>query len=64
MVKGGASYNYEAARAMRLIGVAVTPIFALYALFISLGYFSTNHFVSTPVSMTISLLWVAVSIYY
>lgn len=49
---------------MRLIGVAVTPVFALYALFISLGYFSTSHFISTAVSMTISLLWVAVSIYY
>lgn len=64
MVKGGASYNYEAARAMRLIGVAVTPVFALYAFLITLGYFSTSHFISTALSMTISLLWVAVSIYY
>lgn len=64
MQKGGASYNHEATRAVRIIGVILTPIFALYGLLIAAGFVSSIHYVNAPITITLALLWVAVSILY
>ncbi len=64
MHKGGVEYSQEAARAVRAISVAITPVLGLYALLIIVGVVPSNHFVSTPLALSIAVLWVLVSLLY
>lgn len=64
MKKGGAEYNYEAARAVRVLTVVVTPVLALYAGLIAAGFIESTHFVSVQLTISISVLWVLISILY
>lgn len=61
---GGAEYNRDAARAIRIIGVLITPVLALYALLITIGIVPSTHFINAPITLTISAAWVIISIYY
>lgn len=64
MHKGGVEYSEEAARAVRVISLAVTPVLGLYAMLIIVGVIPSNHFVSTPLTLAIAILWVLVSLLY
>jgi PAS domain S-box-containing protein len=64
MAKGGTEYNQEAARAVRVIGIAVTPVLALYAWLIILGVVQSTHFINVPITLSVSITWVLISIYY
>lgn len=64
MQVGGAEYNQEAARAVRVVSVVVTPVLAMYALLVMVGILPSTHYVNELLTLTISLLWVAVSIFY
>lgn len=64
MEVGGAGYNQEAARAVRLMSVVVTPVLALYSILIMLGVIPSTHYVSEPITLSISLTWVVMSLYY
>lgn len=64
MEVGGAGYNQEAARAVRLTSVVVTPVLTLYSLLVLFGVVQSSHFISAPVTLAISLTWVAMSFYY
>lgn len=64
MEVGGAGYNQEAARAVRLISVVVTPVLAAYSLLVMLGVVPSSHYINAPITLTISLVWVLVSVYY
>ncbi|MGV9001846.1 MAG: ATP-binding protein [Candidatus Saccharimonadaceae bacterium] len=61
---GGAEYNYEATRAVRVVGVIVTPVLALYATLILAGYISSTHYISAQITLLISISWVIVSVLY
>jgi len=63
MGKGG-NYNQEAARAVRIISVLITPVIALYAVLIMLGVIPSTHYLNEPVTISISVLWVLLSIFY
>ncbi len=64
MDKGGAEYNQEAARAVRTMGVLITPVLAVYALLIMLGIIDSVHYFSPLLTASISIIWVLVSFYY
>lgn len=64
MNTGGTEYNQEAARAVRLISVIVTPVIAMYAFLVMLGLIPSQHYVNAPITIAISLLWVFVSLFY
>ncbi len=64
MKVGGGEYNHEAARAVQLISVIITPVLALYSLLIILGIVPSIHFVNIPITASIAILWVLMSIYY
>lgn len=61
---GGAEYNHEAARAVSLIGVVVAPVLALYSLLIIFGVIPSSHYMNAPVTATIAISWVLISLYY
>ena len=61
---GGAEYNYEATRAVRVIGVIVTPVLALYALCIMAGLIPSSHYINAQITLTISITWMLVSLLY
>lgn len=61
---GGAEYNNEATRAVRVVGVVVTPILALYAMLIMAGYINSTHYISAEITLFISISWVIVSVFY
>ncbi len=64
MEVGGAEFSKDAARAVRVISVTITPILALYALLIIFGAIPSGHFVSVPITLSISVLWVLMSVLY
>lgn len=64
MQVGSAEFNHEAARSVRVVGVIVTPIMAAYAILILLGVFPSTHFVNAPITISISVLWVLISVLY
>ena len=64
MQVGGAEFNHEAARAVRLINVVLAPILALYAIFIMLGVFPNSHYTNAPITLAIASLWVITSILF
>lgn len=64
MKVGGAEYNHEAARAVRIISVLVTPVIALYAYLIMVGAIESIHFVSNALTISVSVLWVLMSLFY
>jgi len=63
MQKGG-DYNQEAARAIRIVSVLVTPVLALYSLLIMLGVVVSDHYVNAPLTITIATLWMLMSVFY
>lgn len=63
-MQNGGPYNLDAARAVRIVGVLVTPIFALYAFFVAAGTIPSSHHINTTITMGIALLWVVVSVLY
>lgn len=64
MQVGGAEFNHEAARAVRLINVVLAPILALYAILIMLGVMPSTHYTSAPVTLAIASLWVITSVLF
>lgn len=64
MEVGGAGYNHEAARAVRLTSVVVTPVLALYSILVLVGIVPSEHFINAPITLAISLTWVLMSVYY
>jgi len=64
MQEGGAEYNHEAARAVRIISVVVTPVLAMYAILILAGIIPSSHYVNAQITAGISILWVLMSLYY
>ena len=64
MQVGGADYIQETSRAVRVIGVVITPILALYSAWVLMGIIPSTHFVSLPITLSISILWVLISIWY
>jgi len=64
MQKGGATYNLETTRAIRVIGVVVTPIFAVYTLLIALNVIPHVYDFNAPIALSVAFLWVLVSIFY
>lgn len=63
-MQNGGPYNLDAARAVRIVGVLVTPIFAIYAFFVAAGIIYSSHHINTTITMGIALLWVVVSVLY
>lgn len=61
---GGADYNQEAARAVRIISVLITPVLALYAFLIMNGIIESRHYINEPVTISVSVLWVLMSLFY
>lgn len=61
---GGVEYNPEATRAVRVLGVIVTPVLALYATLITAGVITSSHYINAPITFVISFSWVAVSLFY
>jgi len=61
---GGAEYNYEATRAVRVISIVVTPVLAMYATLIVAGLVPSTHYINASIAFTISVLWVLMSLYY
>src|SRR5690606_12386617 len=64
MEVGGAEYSKDAARAVRVISVTITPILAIYAILIIVGAIPSTHHVSVPITLSISVLWVLMSLLY
>ncbi len=64
MEVGGAGYNQEAARAVRLTSVVVTPVLALYSILVMAGVVQSDHYINAPITLAISLTWTLMSIYY
>lgn len=64
MKKGGAEHNYEAARAVRVLGVVVTPVLAVYAALVATGVIYSSHFVNVQLTIAIAVLWVLISMLY
>lgn len=64
MQVGGAEFNKEAASAVRVVGVIVTPILAAYSIFILAGILPSSHYVNAPLTLSISLLWVLISVWF
>lgn len=64
MQKGGVEFNQEAARAVRVISVIITPIVAAYALGVVLGIVPSTHLASPTIALGISSLWVILSLWY
>jgi hypothetical protein len=64
MQVGGTEYNQEAARAVRVISVVVAPVLAMYSILIMVGTVPSTHYINPLITLAISLLWVATSIYY
>jgi len=63
-VGGGAEYNHEAARAVRVISVVVTPVLAMYAMLVLAGIIPSTHYINAPITLSISLLWVLMSLWF
>lgn len=61
---GGVEYNPEATRAVRVLGVIVTPVLALYATFITAGIIPSTHYINAQITYVISVAWVLVSLFY
>jgi PAS domain S-box-containing protein len=61
---GGAEYSSEAMRAVRVVGVVITPVLALYSLLIAAGLITSTHFINTPITLTIAMTWVLMSLFY
>ncbi len=61
---GGAGYNQEAARAVRITSVVVTPVLALYSLLVMAGVVPSSHYVNAPITLAVSITWVLMSILY
>ena len=64
MQVGSAEFNHEAARTVRVVGVIVTPIMAIYAILILFGVFPSTHFINAPITLSIAVLWVLISLWY
>lgn len=64
MQVGGADINHEAARAIRVISVVVTPILAIYALLILAGVIQSTHFINAPITLSVSILWILMSLWF
>lgn len=64
MNRGGTEYNAEAARAVRIISVLITPVLALYTFFIVIGVLQSSHYESPELAISISVLWVLMSLFY
>lgn len=64
MFTGGVSYNKGSDRAVRLIALLGTPIFAGFNILIMLGYGPQSHFIDAPITITISALWILVGMYH
>ncbi len=64
MQTGGGNYNLEAARAVRIIGMLVTPVLALYMMLIALGTIPSSHYVGPELTISIASLWILVGILY
>jgi len=64
MQVGGAEFNHEAARAVRVASIVITPVLALYAVLIMLGVAPDTHYVNAPITLSVSILWVLMSIWY
>lgn len=64
MEVGGAGYNQEAARAVRLMSVVVTPLLAMYSLLVLLGIVPSTHYINAPITLAISVTWVLMSVLY
>lgn len=64
MFTGGLSYNKGSDRAVRLIALLGTPIFAGFNILIMFGYGPQSHYISIPVTLTISALWIFVGLYH
>lgn len=61
---GGVEYNPEATRAVRVLGIIVTPVLALYATFISAGIVTSSHYINEQITFVISVAWMLVSLFY
>ncbi len=61
---GGAEYNHEAARAVRVISVVITPVLAMYSILILAGIIPSLHFINAQITLTISILWVLMSLLF
>lgn len=64
MHTGGAEYNQEAARAIQIIGLALSPVVAIYAILIILGILPSVHYTNPLVAGTIVFMWVAAMAFY
>ena len=64
MQVGGAEFNHEAARAVRVISVAITPVLALYAMLILAGVIPSDYSINAPLTISISVLWVLMSLWF
>ena len=64
MQVGGAEFNHEAARAMRVISLIVTPIMAVYAFLVAGGVIHSDHYVNLPITLGVSICWVLMSLLY
>lgn len=61
---GGAEFNNDAARAVRVINVTVSPLLALYALLIVLNIIPSTHYVNAPITIALSVTWILTSVIY
>lgn len=61
---GGFEYNPDATRAVRVLGVIVTPVLALYATFITAGVITSSHYINAQITFVISVAWILVSLFY
>ena len=65
MQLGGGEYDQEAMRAVRVLSVLITPVIALYAIFVALGVFPDDHLIVPPVAaIGLVVLWALLSLYY
>jgi PAS domain S-box-containing protein len=64
MQGGNAKFDHEATRTIRVVGVIVTPILAIYAMLILGGIVPSSHYINAPITLSIALLWVLMSLWY
>ena len=64
MFEGGISFTKESDRAVRYIALFGTPIFIIDNLLVMIGVLPSSNFVSVPVTLLISALWMSVGIYH
>ena len=64
MKEGGPNFSQASDRAMRYIGLLSTLVMAFYSYLIVFGVVPSAHYAGPAISITLSLIWIVLSIYY